>query len=412
MAQPAYPTQTAAWADYDLDGDLDLYIGNEGPTSSTDPLLVPTGGAAFPSQLFRNDGGRFVDVARALGVTNDRFAKGVAWGDVDDDGDPDLFVSNLGRNRLYINRGREGFVDETEARGLGSENRTFATWFFDFDNDGDLDLFVASYGATSEQVFAGYLLAASEGSVAPLLYENDGGWFIDVSRQAGFGKPILAMGANFGDLDSDGYLDIYLGTGVPNFDALMPNVVLHNQAAEQEVGRRFVDATFSSGLGHLQKGHGVAFADLNGDGLEDLFQQLGGAYPYDSYRNVVFLNPSASTSSSDRTTPKGAVFRFEGERANPFAVGARVTVTLSNNAGGSRELHRQLGPGGSFGGSSLQLELPYLGTELPMKIEVRWPEAGDVRSVFELPAGSRFSVSKSGVKVQEDLGWAARIVEP
>ena len=112
LAAPAYPTQAAAWADYDLDGDLDVYIGNEDPD-----------GWSFPSQLFRNNGnGTFTDVAASAGVTNLGFAKAVAWGDYDDDGDPDLYVSNSGPNRLFRNDGR-GTVSGRGARARGDRAR-------------------------------------------------------------------------------------------------------------------------------------------------------------------------------------------------------------------------------------------------------------------------------------------------
>ena len=94
LAEPAYPTQTAAWADYDGDGDLDLYVGNEGPHYDQ----------PHPSQLFLNEGdGTFTDVAEAAGVANHRYTKGVAWGDANDDGRPDLYLSNDGTNRLFRN---------------------------------------------------------------------------------------------------------------------------------------------------------------------------------------------------------------------------------------------------------------------------------------------------------------------
>jgi hypothetical protein len=110
LAEPAFPTQTAAWGDYDNDGDLDLYVGNE---SAEDLYAGGLGEVeAYPSQLFRNDGPNgFVDVARGSGVANDRLAKGVAWGDYDNDGDLDLYVSNIGGNRLYRNDFPRGFVD-------------------------------------------------------------------------------------------------------------------------------------------------------------------------------------------------------------------------------------------------------------------------------------------------------------
>ena len=103
LALPAYPSQSAAWADYDNDGDLDLFSCSESMPET------PEVGAAiiFPSRLFRNDGdGTFTDVADAAGVTNLRYCKGSAWGDYDNDGNPDLYVSNYaGENRLYRNDG-------------------------------------------------------------------------------------------------------------------------------------------------------------------------------------------------------------------------------------------------------------------------------------------------------------------
>ena len=81
------------------------------------------------------------------------------------------------------------------------------------------------------------------------------------------------MGANFGDLDNDGFLDFYLGTGSPEYDSLMPNLMFRNRE-----GKMFADVTTAGGFGHLQKGHGIAFADFDNDGDQDVFAELGGAY--------------------------------------------------------------------------------------------------------------------------------------
>ena len=94
------------------------------------------------------------------------------------------------------------------------------------------------------------------------------------------------MGSNFGDLDNDGFLDMYLGTGTPSFAALMPNIMLKNDG-----GRRFLDVTDATGTGHLQKGHGVAFADLDNDGDEDVVLNSGGAVPGDRYDDVAVPEP-------------------------------------------------------------------------------------------------------------------------
>src|SRR3989449_465690 len=136
----AYPDISAEWADYDNDGDLDVYVGGE--------MLTDTKWS--PSQLFRNNGdGTFTEVARQAGVLNMRNVKGIAWGDYDNDGDQDLYVSNLGQpNRLYRNNGDGTFTDVGPELGVAEIppfNRTFATWFFDANNDGWLDINVGGY---------------------------------------------------------------------------------------------------------------------------------------------------------------------------------------------------------------------------------------------------------------------------
>ena len=140
LAEENYPTQTAAWSDYDNDGDLDLYVGNEFDESLD-----------APCQLFRNNGdGTFTDIAGELGVENGGFAKSVVGGDYDGDGRPDLFVSNMGSdNRLYHNNADGTFTDVAAAAGVTRPDSSFVAWFWDFDNDGALDLFVAAYGSRS-----------------------------------------------------------------------------------------------------------------------------------------------------------------------------------------------------------------------------------------------------------------------
>ena len=370
LAEPAYPTQAAAWGDYDGDGDLDLYVGNEGSEAHQ-----------YPSQLFRNLGdGTFEDVAVEAGVTNLRYAKGVAWGDVDNDGDLDLYVSNFGANRLY--RNTEGaFQDEAVRVGVTEpERESFATWFFDYDNDGDLDLYVGDYRDQATEVVASYM-GSDPGVGQPLLYRNECGpqpgcagrlRMTEVSRELGIHRPALPMGANYGDLDNDGWLDFYLGTGEPDLASLMPNVMYRYN------GRRFEEVTFAGGFGHLQKGHGVAFGDLDRDGDMDLLHQLGGFYPTDTFGNALFENPGSDNA--------WITLRFAGagpasSGANRFGVGSRVVLSV-DGPGGKRTIHRLVGSGGSFGGNSMQLEVGLGGAKRIDQIRVRWGGSGTAQ-VFE-----------------------------
>ena len=369
---PAYPSQAGAWADYDGDGDLDLYIGNEASGSDADPLkLAGLGSNPYPSQLFRNRGdGTFVDVAREAGVEDLRYTKAVAWGDYDNDGDPDLFVSNLGPNRFYRNNGDGSFTDIAPELGVTRpDGGSFPTWFFDYDNDGDLDLFVADYNGPLENISSSYLGLPTQGG-HPLLYRNDGGRFREVSEEVGLTRPSLPMGANYGDLDNDGWLDFYLGTGSPKFESVMPNIMYRNDR-----GRRFTDVTFEGGFGHLQKGHGIAFGDLDNDGDQDLFEQMGGAFPADGFYNALYENPGGDN--------RWVVLRLEGRQANRSAIGGRIEVRVRSGEA-VRSIHVQVGSGGSFGGSSLQQEIGLGRADAIEDVTILWPGSGN-KQVFEGP---------------------------
>ncbi|MGH2570923.1 MAG: FG-GAP repeat domain-containing protein, partial [bacterium] len=192
LGERAFPTQTASWADYDLDGDLDLYVGAES-TIELDIETFPQGGRERmrePCELFRNEGdGTLVDVAAAAGVENLRFTKGVVWGDYDEDRYPDLYVSNLaGENRLYHNRGDGTFEDVAPRLGVTGPRASFPAWFWDYDNDGDRDLYVALFDGSSEALaneVASYLGAKMREGYSACLYRNDGGRFTEVAAEQG-----------------------------------------------------------------------------------------------------------------------------------------------------------------------------------------------------------------------------------
>ena len=374
LALPACPTQAAAFGDFDNDGDLDLYITNESREQ--------WGQTSYPSQLFRNNGdGTFTDVATSAGVTNDRYGKGVTTGDYDNDGDLDIYVSNIFPNRLYRNNGDMTFTDVAPELGLTQpKGRSFATWFFDYDNDGWLDLFVAAYDASVADVAAD-AVGAPHRALLPCLYHNNGdGTFTNVAEEAGIAHPYLPMGANFGDADNDGWLDMYLTTGNPNYETLMPNVMLRNDG-----GKRFQDVSRSAGVGHLQKGHGVAFADLDNDGDQDIYHQLGGFYPGDRFANALFLNHGHGNHH--------LTVRLVGKKSNTHGFGARIKVVVRTPQG-RREIHRAVGSVSSFGGSPFRQEIGLGDATAIERLEVFWPASGIRQTLVDVPLDSMIRVTE------------------
>ena len=346
LAKPATSSQTAAWADINNDGLLDLFVGNE----------------ESPSQLFLNKGGTaFEDISRAAGVDRVAFTKGVSAADYDNDGFVDVYLSNFkGDNVLYRNNHDNTFTDMTRAAGVPGPGHGFATWFFDYDNDGWPDLFATSYFTSVDESVRTYL-GLAHNAAGLKLYRNLGdGSFRDVTREVGLDKVFMPMGANFGDLDNDGFLDIYLGTGNPSYASVLPNVLLRN-----EEGKSFVDVTASSGTGELHKGHGVAFADLDNDGDEEIIAEIGGATPGDSHPLRLFENPGHGHDWLS--------VRLVGVKTNRAAIGARIKLTVENEGLGTRSIHRTVGSGGSFGASPLEQHIGLGRSARIVELEVWWP---------------------------------------
>ena len=394
-----YPSLAAAWADYDLDGDLDLYLGNERLTAMG--RGQGSGAAAAkagqderadhaPCELYRNNGdGTFTDVAEEAGVQNFRFTRGVAFGDYDNDGYPDLVLSNLSQpNRVYHNNGDGTFTDLVETpefEFLKEPMRAFGSWWMDVNNDGNLDLFAAGYPLTDKvnDVIADRYGEERGRRVDPCaLFLGDGkGGFTDVTTEWNFDRVHLVMGANFGDVDSDGWMDVYLGTGAPSLEIIIPNVLYRNVD-----GKQFLDATTASGLGHLHKGHGIAFGDMDNDGDLDTYAQLGGWYCDSHSQNAMFLNEGTENHS--------VTVKLVGTESNRFAIGARIKAVVEEN-GVRREIHVSNSGTGSFGCNPMEQHIGLGSAEVILELEVVWPNAKQTKQVFHnLPVDKTLRITE------------------
>jgi hypothetical protein len=264
--------------DYDNDGYLDIYVVN---------------GAAIPSlkkesprywnRLYHNNGnGTFTDVTETAGVKGEGYGIGVAIGDYDNDGWPDIFVANVTRNQLFHNNHNGTFTDVTDQAGVagaaldGKKMWSIAAGWFDFDNDGHLDLFVSNYckWEVNKDPFCGpnanlraYCHPKNYAPLPNTLYRNNGnGTFTDVSAKMGIDKFYgKGMGVAFADYDHDGFTDVF----VANDNA--PNLLFHNLA-----GQKFEEVALQAGVaypdsGAFISGMGADFRDVNNDGWDDIW---------------------------------------------------------------------------------------------------------------------------------------------
>ena len=321
LACPVTSTQTAVWIDVNNDGWLDLFIGNEN-------------GAA---QLFLNKrDGRFEDVARRPASIERRSAK--AW--------PQTITTMTGGPICTC---------PTSAATISSTTTTTTARLPKWDDQlgaqapvralrRGSSITTTTGGPTCSRPATSRLSMRRCGRtwgcpITPARSSSIGmgnGSFEDVTSHVGLDKVFMPMGANFGDIDNDGFLDIYLGTGNPSYASLVPSVLMRNRE-----GKAFVDVTASSGTGELHKGHGVAFADLDNDGNEEIVFEVGGVTPGDAHAIRLFKNPGHDNAWIN--------VKLVGARTNRAAVGARIKVVVENAAHDTREFHRTVGSGGSFG---------------------------------------------------------------
>jgi hypothetical protein len=360
-------SNAAAWADYDNDGWVDLFVACE----------------RQPNRLFRNRGnGGFEEVAAKAGVDEnmDKFCKGCTWIDFDNDRYPDLFINDLqAKARLYRNNGDGTFKNVSEALGIDGPSTGFPCWAFDYDNDGWIDIFATSYDLTLKDVVRG-LLGQEHTRHSNRLYRNNHGkGFEDKTALAGLDMVFATMGCNFADFDNDGWLDIYLGTGDPNIAMLIPNRMFKNVG-----GTRFAEITGTSGTGHLQKGHGVACGDWDNDGDIDIFIETGGAINGDKYHNVLFQNPGQGNN--------WLTVKLAGTKSNRAAIGARITVVTAGLQ--PLTIHRHVTSGSSFGANPLRQTIGLAKADRVAILQIDWPTSGTTQVFRDIPANQLIEVTE------------------
>ncbi|MCS1411682.1 MAG: hypothetical protein M2R45_04883 [Verrucomicrobia subdivision 3 bacterium] len=382
-----HPTQAATWLDFDGDGWIDLFIGNE-----------TTPNAKNPCELFRNQGdGTFEEIAQEVGLTGVGLIKAVGSGDFNNDGRMDIYISCRGQaNFLYRNDGpaseggRWRFTDVAKELKVQGPEHSFPTWFFDFDNDGWLDIFACGYGVKDVGSVAADYLGLRHGAARPRLYRNAGdGTFEDVTRKKGLFRLLLGMSGNYGDLDNDGFLDFYIGTGTPQLDMIVPNRMLRNDR-----GKKFQDVTTAGGFGYIQKGHGIAFGDLDHDGDQDIFVSMGGAYEGDRYFNALFENPGNQHS--------WIKLKLVGVKSNRAAIGARIIV-FAHSSEGMLTIHRTVSSGGSFGASPLRQEIGLGPGVERVDLKVQWPASGVAQEFKGLSVNTAYLIMEGESEIKKLL---------
>ena len=388
-----FPTQTAGWADFNGDGWIDLFIANEFSRSNN-----------AVCQLFQNQGDpdgtgqvTFKEVAQEKGVAVQDFIKGCIWGDYNNDGYPDLYLSSIrGDNRLLQNGGPAKdfqFTNVSAQANTTEPKLSFPCWFFDYNQDGWEDIFVSGFDFRQFETAAGevakdYLNRPVEAELPRLYQNNKDGTFTEVSQPTRVNKVLFTMGCNFGDLNNDGYPDFYAATGTPDFRALIPNRMFLN-----EKGKKFLDVTRAGGFGHLQKGHGVAFGDVDLDGDQDIYHVLGGSYDGDNFMNALFVNPGLSG--------HWVKLKLRGTTSNRSAIGARVKISAADGQGAKHDFYTTVNSGGSFGANPLLVEQGLGNFKNIEQVSITWPGKKEVQVLTGIEAGNYYVITEGKAEVEK-----------
>lgn len=386
-----HPTQAGVWRDFNNDGWLDLFIGNETVASSGSYGNNELHGCEL---YLGSSKGTFMNIADEAGINVNAFIKGITAADYNNDGLQDIYISTMhGYKYLFKNKGLVNgkllFEDVSKAAGvLNITVSTFPTWFFDYDNDGWQDIFVCGYdfnNSMAASMYADKMGIENNASKMYLYHNNHDGTFKDTSVEMGLNHSVFAMGSNFGDIDNDGYLDMYLGTGNPSYSSLIPNKLFKNMG-----GKKFADVTVSGRVGNLQKGHGVAISDMDNDGDQDIFIEVGGAYIGDTYTNSLYMNPGQNDN-------RWIKLKLEATSGNRSAIGSKIKVTFKEN-GKTRSVYCELNSGGSFGSSPLRMEIGIGQATIIDEIAITWSKTNKTQIFKNIKPNQLLKIKEGDAK--------------
>ncbi len=401
----------ASWADYDRDGDLDLYVAGyvryrydetlARSASQQYRAVVPftLNPSSYPPErnlLLRNDGGTFRDVAKQAGVDNPTGRSlSAAWCDFDLDGWPDLYVANdISDNALYRNLGNGRFEDISLSAWVADYRGAMGLGIGDWNNDGDFDIFIAHWIAQENALYDNQRQAAPS-SGAPL-------HFLDIADQVGLGQIALdfvGWGTGFFDYDNDGRLDLFVVDGStfqrednPSLLVPMRNLLFWNGGPQ----RGFFEAGEAGGeaLAVENVGRGAAFADYDGDGDLDIAVNVNGGQARllrndggngMNWARIVLRGPSA------HGVPGAPGAGRKGARTTSFATGAVVRLTA-----GARTQMREIGSGPSYLSQSPPGEEHFgLGEAHSIdRLEIAWPD-GSRQSFTDLPVNATLTIREN-----------------
>jgi len=367
------PSFTAHWVDYDCDGYLDLFVANN---------LATLFDRKNPNRLFHNNGdGTFTEVSAQAGLVTMVPTIGSAWGDYNNDGYPDLFLSSgVGRSQLFRNNGNGTFTDVSHEAGVDAILFGSVAFWCDYDNDGWLDLVQLTW-SPEEHVLHTLIHGEGppEGQPMRIYHNNRDGTFSVKNRELGITGCWGTMSSNAGDFNNDGAIDFLLGNGDPHMNRTEPQILLENDGTG-----RFRNVTFAAGLPFHGKGHGANMADLAGDGRLCLMMASGGAYPGDLITTSVFRPTKLPGNYLN--------VRLVGTKSNRNAIGARVRLDA-----GRKSQHRLVGGGSGFGCLPYEQHFGLAALREADALDIVWP-SGLTQRIERPPINTtiRITEGKSG----------------